>query len=58
MIKEPQVISIEPPVTVCDDIHGQFYDLIQPFKIGGEVPSTKYVFLGDLVDGVIMVQKH
>ena len=50
MIKEPQVISIEPPVTVCGDIHQQFYDLMQLFKIGGEIPSTKYVFLGDLVD--------
>jgi serine/threonine-protein phosphatase 4 catalytic subunit len=32
------------------DIHGQFHDLIELFKTGGDCPSTNYVFVGDFVD--------
>ena len=48
--KEPNLIAIQDPVTVVGDIHGQYYDFIKIFEIGGEPESTKYLFLGDYVD--------
>lgn len=50
LAEEPQVLRITPPVIVCGDIHGQFYDLKELFKVGGGISYTKYLFLGDLVD--------
>ena len=37
------------PVTVCSDIHCQFYDLIELSRIGGDAPDTNYLFMGDYV---------
>jgi serine/threonine-protein phosphatase 6 catalytic subunit len=50
LIEESNVQHVKAPVIVCGDIHGQFYDLMELFKVGGEIPSSRYVFIGDFVD--------
>lgn len=50
LLEESNVQPVNSPVTVCGDIHGQFYDLLQLFEKGGEIPDTAYVFMGDFVD--------
>ena len=49
-MKESNVVHIKSPVTVVGDIHGQFWDMLEIFKIGGPCPDTNYLFLGDYVD--------
>ncbi|KAJ6532762.1 serine/threonine-protein phosphatase 2B catalytic subunit A1 [Mycena vulgaris] len=40
--REPNVLSVDAPITVCGDIHGQY---------SAEAPAdTRYLFLGDYVD--------
>lgn len=50
LMEESNVQPVRSPVTVCGDIHGQFYDLLELFRTGGQLPFTNYIFMGDYVD--------
>ena len=36
------LIEINAPVIVCGDIHGQYYDLLRLFRLGGCPPKENY----------------
>lgn len=47
---EPNILTVPSPVTVCGDVHGQFYDVCKLFEICGDPDKTSFLFLGDYVD--------
>ncbi|KAK3217128.1 hypothetical protein GRF29_1g2004145 [Pseudopithomyces chartarum] len=53
--KEPTMVEVDveqgQEITVCGDTHGQFFDLMEIFRLAGK-PSEKHMFLfnGDFVD--------
>ena len=50
LLEESNVQPVRCPVTVCGDVHGQFHDLMELFRIGGKAPDTNYLFMGEYVD--------
>lgn len=54
-MQAPSLIDVSVPkdgmLTVCGDVHGQFYDFINIFNINGYPSSNHaYLFNGDFVD--------
>lgn len=45
LLEESNIQPVRGPVTVCGDIHGQFWDLLELLRKGGEVSATSYIFM-------------
>ena len=45
LLEESNIQPVKSPVTVCGDMHGQFWDLLELLRRGGEVPDRSYVFM-------------
>lgn len=45
LLEESNVHLVQSPVTVCGDIHGQFWDVLEIFRQGGDLPDTSYIFM-------------
>ena len=48
--EESKVQEVHCPVTLCGDVHGQFFDIMELFRIGGKSPGRNYLFMGNCVD--------
>jgi serine/threonine-protein phosphatase 2B catalytic subunit len=54
---EPNLASIDEPICVVGDLHGQYFDMLNMISKAGEPGSINYLFLGDYVDrGVLGIE--
>ena len=52
LLEESNIQPVSSPVTICGDIHGQFWDLLELLRKGGMVPETSYIFMARMYSSV------
>lgn len=45
LMEESNIQPVSSPVTICGDIHGQYWDLLELLRKGGKPPDTSYIFM-------------
>lgn len=50
---ESNIQPVSTPVTICGDLHGQFYDVLELFRVAGGVPSDEKSISSPALTGVI-----
>ena len=45
LMEESNIQPVSSPVTICGDVHGQFWDVLELLRKGGDVPQTSYIFM-------------
>ena len=47
IIEQPVFLKLNAPIIICGDIGGEFSNLLKIFEIGGFLPNSNYLFLGN-----------
>lgn len=50
LAEESNIVSVDAPVNIAGDVHGQFFDVKNLLSKGGSLPDNKYIMIGDFVD--------
>ncbi len=58
LMEESNIQPVPSPVTVCGDIHGQFWDLLELLRVGGMPPDTSYIFMVRIQEDVNDTKKR
>ena len=49
IIEQPVFLKLNVPIIICGNIGGEFSNLLKIFEIGGLLPNSNYLFLGNYI---------